>query len=118
MLHQSLDIYSLGLVFWSLLAAAAPAAPAYAAPPTSPGSSPGSPGSAGPIPFPHLASEEVPPLVMAGARPLLLPDMCSPLRGSAVLCSMVRACWAANPQARPAAKDLVHRLTTALEEDR
>jgi hypothetical protein len=86
-LDEKIDVFSLGLVLWSLLTRRAP--------------------------FASLSDAQAAAIVAAGGRPSLgLLDCRGELR--AIACAAVRACWAQNPTARPRSSDVVEMFQKAL----
>jgi serine/threonine protein kinase len=87
-LTYKIDIYSMGLVFWSLLKRQ--------------------------LPFARLSSIQAKQAIVAGGRPPLSANTCTHPFMSEV-CKIIRACWDSDPTKRPEARDVRLQLKILLE---
>lgn len=84
-LSHKIDIFSMGLVFWSVLS--------------------------GHLPFARLSNSQARQAILAGGRPPL--SQCrSPL--TSVICRIIRSCWASDPSKRPEASVVRRQIKTAM----
>jgi len=84
-LTEKVDIYSMGMVIWSVLSRQRP--------------------------FDEFTEKEAIQQVLKGKRPRVDPAW------PGEIVSIIQACWAQNPEDRPAVQDVVSWLTTLLEKD-